>query len=129
MTLIHWITSVVGILIAAYLLPGVDATLLGAIVLAVVLGIINLFVKPVLALLTLPLTLITLGLFSFVLNALLIMLAAMIVPGFAISGFWAAFFFGIVLALVNAVFGVVRRHGHYHLEARISNSIRLLYTR
>ncbi|HEY4489409.1 MAG TPA: phage holin family protein [Candidatus Paceibacterota bacterium] len=109
MTLIHWITSVVGILIAAYLLPGVDATLLGAIVLAVVLGIINLFVKPVLALLTLPLTLITLGLFSLVLNALLIMLAAMIVPGFAISGFWAAFFFGIVLALVNAVFGVARR--------------------
>lgn len=104
MSFIHWIVSTVAILIAAYLIPGVTVTLLGAIVLAVVLGIINLFVRPVLLLLTLPLTIVTLGLFSLVLNTLLIMLAAYLVPGFDVSGFWAAFFFGIVLALVNAVF-------------------------
>jgi len=104
MSLIHWIVSTVAILIAAYLIPGVEVTLVGAIVLSVVLGVINLFVKPILVLLTLPLTIVTLGLFSLVLNALLIMLAAMIVPGFVISGFWAAFLFGIVLALINAVF-------------------------
>jgi putative membrane protein len=103
-TLIHWIVSTVAILIAAYLIPGVTVTLVGALVLAIVLGVINLFVKPILLLLTLPLTIITLGLFSLVLNALLIMLAASIVPGFTVSGFWAAFIFGVVLALVNAVF-------------------------
>lgn len=104
MTFIHWIVSTVAILIAAYLIPGVEVTLIGALVLAVVLGVINLFIKPILSLLTLPLTVVTLGLFSLVLNALLIMLAAMVVPGFAVSGFWAAFFFGIVLALINALF-------------------------
>lgn len=104
MSLTHWIVSTLAIIIAAYLIPGVNVTLLGAIILAVVLAVINLFIKPVLKLLTLPLTIITLGLFSLVLNALLIMLAAMVVPGFSISGFWAAFFFGIVLALINAVF-------------------------
>ncbi|MEA2701306.1 MAG: putative rane protein [Candidatus Parcubacteria bacterium] len=104
MSLIHWIVSVAAILIAAYLIPGVTVTLVGALVLAIVLGIINLFVKPVLTLLTLPLTILTLGLFSLVLNALLIMLAASIVPGFDVSGFWAALLFGVVLALVNAVF-------------------------
>lgn len=104
MSLTHWIVSTVAIIIAAYLIPGVEVTLVGAIVLAVVLGIINLFVRPVLLLLTLPLTIVTLGLFSLILNALLIMLAASLVPGFTIAGFWAAFFFGILLALINAVF-------------------------
>jgi len=104
MSIIRWIVSVVAILIAAHLVPGVEVTLVGAIVLAVVLGIINLFVKPVLRLLTLPLTIITLGLFSLVLNALLILLADLIVPGFTVAGFWAAFLFSIVVSLVNAVF-------------------------
>lgn len=104
MSLIHWIVSVVAILIAAYLIPGVEVTLVGAAVLAVVLGIINIFIKPVLKILTLPLTVLTLGLFSLVLNALLVMLAAAIVPGFAISGFWAALLFAVLLSLINAVF-------------------------
>jgi putative membrane protein len=104
MTIIHWLISTLAILIAAYIIPGVDVTLLGAIILAVVLGIINVFIKPVLTLLTLPLTIITLGLFSLVLNAVLIILAAAIVPGVSVVGFWAAFFFGILLALINALF-------------------------
>lgn len=108
MNLTHWIVSVLAIVIASYLLPGVTVTLVGAIVLAVVLALINLFVKPVLALLTLPITIVTLGLFSLVLNALLVMLAAAIVPGFDVAGFWSALFFAILLALINAVFGRVR---------------------
>jgi putative membrane protein len=107
MTLIHWLVSAVAILIAAYLIPGVDITLVGAIVLAVVLGIINVFFKPVINLLTLPLNIVTLGIFSLIVNALLIMLASMVVPGFDVATFWDAFFFSIVVSLVTALFGVI----------------------
>ena len=61
MMIIHWITSVLAILIAAYLVPGVHVTLLGAVVLAVVLGVFNIFLKPLLTILTLPITILTLG--------------------------------------------------------------------
>jgi putative membrane protein len=104
MFIIRLLSSVIAVLIAAYLIPGVTVTLVGAIVLAVVLGVINLFIKPVLKILTLPLTIITLGLFSLVLNALLVLLADAIVPGFAVTGFFAALLFSIVVSLVNALF-------------------------
>jgi len=106
MNIKHWIVSALAIGITAYLLPGATVTLVGAIILAVVLGIINVFIKPVVSLLTLPLTIVTLGLFSLVINALFIILAAKVVPGFSITGFWTAFFFSIILSLVNALFGV-----------------------
>lgn len=109
MSIIHWLVTAVAIGIAAYLIPGIEVTLIGALVLAVVLGIINVFLKPIINLLTLPLNVITLGLFSLVVNALLIMLAGMIVPGFTVDGFWPAFFFGIVVALVSALFGALSR--------------------
>lgn len=109
MTLIHWIVNAVAIGLAAYLIPGVDVTLLGAIVLAVVLALINIFLRPIINLLTLPLNIVTLGLFSLIVNALLIMLAGMLVPGFTVDGFWPAFFFGILVALINALFGMGMR--------------------
>lgn len=109
MTLIHWLVTAVAILIAAYLIPGVVVTLPGALVLAVVLGIINMFFKPIINLLTLPLNILTLGIFSLIVNALLIMLAGMLVPGFHVSGFWTAFFFSIVVSLVTAFFGTFFR--------------------
>ncbi len=109
MTLIHWLVSALAIGIAAYLIPGIEVTLIGALVLAVVLGIINIFLKPIINLLTLPINVVTLGLFSLVVNALLIMLAGMIVPGFTVDGFWPAFFFGIVVALVSALFGAMAK--------------------
>ncbi len=104
MNITHWLVSTIAILIAAYLLPGVEVTLVGALVLAVVLAILNLFIKPILILLTLPINIVTLGLFSLVINALLVLLADKIVPGFAISGFWIAVLFSIVLSLINSVF-------------------------
>lgn len=106
MTIIHWLVSVVAILITAYLLQGgVHVTLVGAIVLAVVLGLINVFLKPIITILTLPLNIVTLGLFSLVVNALLILLASKIVPDFTVDGFWWAFGFAIVVSLVTALFG------------------------
>lgn len=106
---IHWIVSAIAILIAAYLIPGINVTLVGALVLAVVLGLINAFLKPLINLITLPLNIVTLGLFSLVVNALLIILAGMLVPGFLVEGFWPAFFFSIVVSLVSALFGAWRK--------------------
>lgn len=104
MTLVHWAVSTVAILIAAYLVPGVHVTPVAAIVLAVVLGLINIFIKPIITIVTLPLTILTLGLFSLVINACLILLSAYIVPGFSVDSFWWALLFSIVLSLINALF-------------------------
>ncbi|OGI95205.1 hypothetical protein A2917_00950 [Candidatus Nomurabacteria bacterium RIFCSPLOWO2_01_FULL_42_17] len=102
--LIHWLVAAVAILISAYVLPGVHVTgLVAALVLALVLGIINAFLRPLLVVLTLPVTILTLGLFVFVINGFLVMLAASIVPGFTVDSFWWALVFGIVLAIVSAV--------------------------
>lgn len=86
-------------------LSGIKAALLTAIV----LGLINAVIKPVLKLLTLPLTIMTLGLFSLVLNALLIMLTARLVPGFQVQGFLWALAFSLVLALVNWVLSIFKQ--------------------
>jgi putative membrane protein len=105
----HWIIAAVAIGIAAYLIPGVTVTVLGALVLAIVLGIINVFIKPVISILTLPITILTLGIFSLVVNALFVLLAALIVPGFAVASFWSALLFAIVLSFVNAFFHLIDR--------------------
>ena len=102
--IIHWIVSALAILITAYLLPGVHVSgIFAALVLAVVLGAINAVLRPLLIILTLPLTIVTLGLFVFAINGALILLASYIVPGFVVAGFWWAVLFGIVLAVVSFV--------------------------
>jgi putative membrane protein len=109
-TIIHWVVSALAILITAYLLPGVHVNgIFAALVLAVVLGAINMILRPILILLTLPLTIVTLGLFALVINALLIMLASYIVPGFTVASFWSAFLFGIVLAIINWILGMFEK--------------------
>src|SRR5258708_2335181 len=106
--LINWLVSTLAIIVSAYLLPGVHVeSFVTALALAVVLGVINAFIKPIFLVLTLPINILTLGLFTFVLNALFILVAAKIVPGFKVDGFWWAFIFGIVLSLVNAVLHMV----------------------
>ena len=103
-TLIHFIVSALAILVTAYILPGVHVDgIVAALVLAVVLGVINTILPPILVFLTLPLTIVTLGLFILVINGLLVMLASYIVPGFTVASFWWALLFGIVLAIVSWV--------------------------
>src|SRR5579859_6211950 len=100
--LINWVASAFVILIAAYLLPGVHVTsFFTALVIAVVLGILNAIIKPILVIFTLPLTIITLGLFTFVINAVIILLTSAIVPGFHVASFWWALLFSILLAFIN----------------------------
>jgi putative membrane protein len=106
MNISQFIITIVSILVGAYLLPGVDASILGAVILAIVLGVISLFIKPIITILTLPLTILTFGLFALVINALIIMLGARIVEGFTVDGFWWALGFSIVLSLLQAFFGV-----------------------
>jgi putative membrane protein len=98
------ISTSLAVIIVAYLLPGVAVeSVLSAIGIAVVLAILNTFIKPLLVLLTLPITLLTMGLFLLVINALIILLAAEIVPGFSIDGFWWAVLFSIILSIVVSV--------------------------
>jgi len=106
---LHLLITAIAVLVAAYLVPGVTVTIVSALVLAVVLSIINFFFKPIITILTLPINILTLGIFSLVVNALLVMLAAMIVPDFHVNGFWAAFFFSIVVSLVTALFGSLEK--------------------
>lgn len=88
--------------LAAYLVPGVEITSYGtALAAAVVLGLLNMFLKPLLVILTIPVTILTLGLFTLVINAIIVMLTANIVPGFTVSSFGSAFVFSIVLGLIN----------------------------
>lgn len=101
---LQWAVSAIAIGLAAYLIPGVSVDVLGALALAIVLGLINAFIKPVISLLTLPLNLVTLGLFSLVTNALFVMLADYLVPGFSVDGFISALLFAIVISLVNWLF-------------------------
>ena len=100
--LIHWLISAVSLLIVTYVIPGIQVSGFGtALIAAIVIGLINATLGFVLKLITFPLTLLTLGLFWFVINALMLQLASVLVPGFYVSGFWSAFFGAIVLSLVN----------------------------
>ncbi len=106
----NWLVSALAILITSYLLPGVEINgLVTALLVAVVLGIINAILRPILIFLTLPINLLTLGLFTFVINAFLIILASNLVAGFTVDGFWQALFFGLVLSVINSLLhGLVR---------------------
>lgn len=99
------IVSTLAVMVTAYLLPGVQVnSVFTAIMVAAVLSLLNVVVKPILIILTIPITLLTLGLFLLVINAGMIMLASKIVPDFVVDGFWTALFFSIILSLVNAIF-------------------------
>jgi len=104
--LIHWAVVALGLAAAAYLVPGVNVSSGAALAVgALVLGFVNAVVKPVLTILTLPLTVVTLGLFYLVVNAAAFGLAAALVPGFTVASFWAALFGAIVVSLVSWFIG------------------------
>lgn len=102
--LIRLLVNSLAIFITAQLIPGVHiADLYSALIVAIVLGLINTFIKPILLFFTLPITILTLGLFTFVINALLIMFVSNVVKGFQIPGFWAALIFSIILSIISGV--------------------------
>ena len=102
------IINTVAIAITAYILPGVVvANVLVALVVAVVLGIINMILKPILVILTLPINILTLGLFTFVINGLLVLLASSMIPGFHVDGFWTAVLFSIITSIISGFLDAV----------------------
>lgn len=101
-----WLLRTIAVWVTAQLVPGVRMeSFWTAVVVAVVLGLLNLVVKPILVVLTLPITILTLGLFTVVINTVIIWVAAEVVPGFEIVTIWAALWFGLVLGVVNWVLG------------------------
>jgi len=100
--LIVWLINALALLALPYVVPSVQVdSFMTALVAALLLGLANALIRPILVLLTLPVTLVTLGLFVFVINALLFWLVASFVKGFAVAGFWSAFFGAIVYALIS----------------------------
>lgn len=102
--IINWLASSLGLIIVANLVPGFEVKGLAAALIApVIIGLVNATVGLILKILTFPLTLLTFGLFLLVINALMLELAAFFVPGFAVYGFFSAFFGAILLSLVSTL--------------------------
>lgn len=106
--LIHLAVSALSIMAAAWLLPGVHVTgFFTAVIVAIVLGLLNALVRPLLILLTLPVTILTLGLFLLVINVLMIYFASGLVDGFHVDGFFTALFFSVLVSLISSVLGAL----------------------
>jgi putative membrane protein len=106
---LHWLLNAAALWVAAWLLPGLNFTggLLDLLLVAAVFGIVNSLLKPILTVLTCPLIVVTLGLFTLVINAVMLMVTGWLSArwdlGFTVSGFWAAFWGGLVVGLVSLV--------------------------
>lgn len=106
--LINLLIAGAAVFLSAYLLPGVTVdSFVTALIAAVVLGLVNAFIKPFIMLLTLPINVLTLGLLGIIINALMVLLVDMVVPGFTVDGFLWAIIFGVVLAIVNGILGAL----------------------
>jgi len=100
--LIRWILLALSLLFVAWIVPGVSfAGYLAAFWAALVMGLVNIFIRPLLLVLTLPINILMLGLFTFVINALMFLLVAKLVPGFFVAGFLAALLGSIVLSVLS----------------------------
>ncbi len=104
--LVHWLVIGIALWVASYILPGVEvegwATLAAA---AIVLGLVNAVIRPIMTILTLPITILTLGLFYLVVNGLAFALAALLVPGFSVASFWWAILGAFVVSVVSWFIG------------------------
>ena len=97
-----WLINTVSLIAVAYLMPSISvASFTTALVAALVLGLVNTVIRPILLLLTLPVTIVTLGLFIFVINGLLFWMVGTWIEGFRVDGFWAGFFGAIVYSLIS----------------------------
>ncbi len=108
--LVKWLCLTAAIMLTAYLVEGIHvqgfAHALGT---AAVLGILNIFLRPVLFILTLPINIMTLGLFTFILNALMLKIASGLIPGFSVAGFWAAVLGALLISAANWILNAVLR--------------------
>lgn len=105
--ILTWLLAACALLLVAYLYPGVQVQSFGsALIAAFVIGLFNMVLRPLLVILTLPVTIVTLGLFLFVINALLFWAAASVLDGFQVSGFWAALLGSVIYSAIMLVVNV-----------------------
>jgi putative membrane protein len=103
--IVRFLLNGLAVVLTAYLLPGASVTdFWTALVVAFVLSLVNIFIKPLLIVFTIPITFITLGLFLLVINALMILLTDSLINGFEVDGFWWALLFSLILSLFNSMF-------------------------
>lgn len=108
--LLHLGLDALVIYVAGYLLEGVNfSSYWVAVVTAIVLGVLNFLIKPILIILTLPINILTLGLFSIVINTVIVLLAAWLVPGFEVLGFFWALAFSVVVSIISAVLNMMAK--------------------
>ncbi|MGB9498238.1 MAG: phage holin family protein [Dissulfuribacterales bacterium] len=120
--LIKWLCLTGAVLFAAYVLDGISVSgFLSAFFTAAALGILNMFFRPLLFILTLPINVMTLGFFTFVINALMLKMASGLIPGFTVMGFWTAVFGSLLISIVNWVLGaLIQEKGMYEYSDRSS---------
>jgi putative membrane protein len=100
--LLRWVVLTAAVLAASWLLDGIHVDgLVSAVLAAATLGLLNAFLRPLLILLTLPLNIVTLGLFTFLINALMLKIASELIPGFTVHGFWTAVIGALIIGLVS----------------------------
>ncbi len=102
--LIGWIVNAIALYVAVALVPGIAVSSWQILILAAaVIGIVNTFIKPIVQIVSLPITVLTIGIFALIINAAMLGLSAWLVPGFTVVGFWSAFLGAIILSLVSTV--------------------------
>lgn len=109
--LLRWAVNAATLLLLAYYLPGISVSgWYAAFIAALVLGLVNAVIRPILVLLTLPITILTVGLFTLVINALMFWLTSTIVKGFSVAGFWPAFWGALILTAVSWITSSALKH-------------------
>lgn len=105
---IRWLFTTLALLLTSYVVDGIQVKgFFSALIAAAFLGILNAIIRPVFILLTLPINILTLGLFTFVINALLLMMVSGVVSGFVVTGFWAGFWGAFVMSLISWALNVL----------------------
>jgi putative membrane protein len=104
--IVRLLLNAVAVLLLSYLLPGIAvSSFWSALIVAVVLAILNAIIKPILIVITIPITLLTLGLFLLVINAFIILMADSLIGGFEVNGFWWALLFSLIMSFFNSMMG------------------------
>jgi putative membrane protein len=100
--LVRWLILTVAIMVASYLIQGIEVNgFSSAFFAAAILGVLNVFFRPILLILTLPINILTLGFFTFIINAVLLKMASGVISGFVVHGFWSAVFGGLIISVVS----------------------------
>lgn len=108
--ILRWVLFALALMLTAWLIPGISVdNFVSALIVVVIIALINIFIKPLINFITLPINAATLGIFAFVINALLLMLAGYIAPGFGVDGFISALLGSLVLSVLGVVVSIISK--------------------